>query len=881
MSWASVVAARFRGLFTRKRLERELDDEIRFHLEMQIEENMKSGMNSADARYAALRSFGAIAPMKETYRERSAFDLLESVAQDIRYTLRTLRKSPGFTFTSITTLALAIGANTAMFSVLNAVLLRPLPYRSPEQLAMLWTEIPSQTVREGRSAYWNIEQWRSQSRSFADMAIFDGVSATLTSADRAEQITIVRHSANLFPLLGIQPLRGRFFSAEEAEQRRRLAVISYRFWQSHFGGTPNAIGGVIEIDGVPSQIIGILPEGFQFPQGNADVWEPHTMFRDWDPIRTARGSGFWSVVGRLQPSVSFEQAQAEMTAIARRLDEQLPATNRNLGISVTPLSVQVAGRGVRLTLWMLMGAVFCVLLIAATNVASLSLARSATREREISVRVALGASGARIVRQLLIESLTLAIASGLVGLLIAFEGIQLILAVKPVNLARLSEVGLDLRVLGCALSLCLLTGMLVGLASATSMVRRQLRPSGQEGGRGIAGGIGTRRTRRALVVTQFALAIILLIGAGLLIRSLWAVENVDLGFRPERVLSIQCSVATFSAPAQRANFYSAVLERIESLPGIESAGIIGDLFVGGNPERIVTAEGATQRITERLRFRSDEISAGFFKTVSTPLLRGRFFSAADGPDSAPVVIINDTMARRLWPGLDPVGSRFKIGAMDSSGPWFKVVGVVGDMRRQGLEHEPIPQMFQPLTQNPSRLATLVVRTSVDDPLKMAGAVQGAVHDVEKYVPLYGVSTLDNRVGAYLTERRFQTSLLIAFAVCALLMAAIGIYGLIQYSVATRTQEIGVRMAVGARAGAIFRMIIGEGLKLSLAGLLLGLLGALWMGQVGSSLLFGVAAADPLTFISVSILLTVVATAACYFPARRATRIDPVLALRQQ
>ncbi len=848
---------------------------------MQIEDNLRAGMNRAEARYAALRSFGAMEPMKETYRERRAFALVETTVQDMCYAVRTLRKSPSFTTTSVAVLALAIGANTAMFSVLNAVLLRPLPYRSPEQLAMLWTEIPSQNLREGRSAYWNVEQWRNQSESFADMAFFDGVSVTLTSADRAEQISVVRHSPNLFPLLGVQPLHGRIFSAREAEQRQHLALISHRFWQSRFGGSQDAIGATIEIDGAPSQIIGILPADFQFLQQNADVWEPHTMFPDWEVHRRARGPGFWSVIGRLRPNVTFEQAQAEMSAVARRLDEQLPAAYRNGGISVVPLSVQVTGRSARLALWMLTGAVFCVLLIAATNVASLSLARSASREREIAVRAALGASRARIVRQLLAESLTLAVVAGLLGLLVALAGIRFILAVKPGNVARLNEISLDPQVLGLALALCLLTGILVGLAPAITMARRNLRPSGQEGGRGIAGGVATRRTRSALVVTEFALAIILLVGAGLLVRSLWSVENVVLGFRPERVLSMQLSTTAFRETAQRASFYNGVLEQMESLPGVESAGIIGDLFVGGNPERLVTAEGDARAVAERLRFRSDEVSPGFFKAIGTPLLKGRFFSAADGPDSPLVAIINDAMARRLWPGLDPVGKRFKLGAADSGGPWFTVVGVVGDMRRQGLENEPIPQMFEPLAQNPSRLATLLVRTSMDDPLKMVGTVQAAVRQVGKHVPLYGVTTLENRLGAFLTERRFQTLLLIVFSTVALLMAAIGIYGLIQYSIATRTHEIGIRMAVGAQAGEIFRMIIGEGLKLSLTGLVLGLVGALWLGRAGSSLLFGVTATDPLTLITVSLVLTAVAVAACYFPARRAMKIEPIVALRQE
>ncbi|HYO84267.1 MAG TPA: ABC transporter permease [Bryobacteraceae bacterium] len=880
MSWVSVIAARMTGLFGRKRLERELDQEVNFHLQRQIEDNLEAGMSPEEARYAALRSFGPMEPMKEAYRERRAFSGVETVAQDIRYALRTLCNSPGYTITSVVVLALAIGANTAMFSALNAVLLRPLPYRAPEQLAMVWSEVPTQNVREGRTAYWNIEQWLGQTKTFADLAFFDSVSATLTNAEGAEKVSVVRHSPNLPALLGVEPSRGRMFTAREAELRQRVALISHRFWQTRFAASQGAIGSNLVIDGLPSEIIGVLPDKFEFLKLDADVWEPHTLFPDWESVRRARGSGFWTVLGRLQPDVTIEQAQAEMDAIARRLDDQMPAAGRNRGISVVPLSIQVTGHSARLALWMLAGAVFCVLLSAATYVASLSLARSASREKEIAVRAALGASYARIVRQLLAESLTLSIISGLLGLLIAVAAMRLIVVIKPVELARLDEVSLDPRVLGGALVLCLLTGILVGLTPAITLARRSLRPSDQEGGRGIAGGVATRRTRRALVITEFALAVVLLVGAGLLTRSLRSVESVSLGFRPEQVLSMQLSTTTFSGTGQRASFYSRVLEEIESLPGVETAGIVSDLFIGGNAERVVSAEGDNRDVVERMRLRSDEASPGFFRAVGTPLLRGRFFSAADGPDLPAVAIVNDALAHRLWRGLDPVGKRFRVGASDSS-PWFTVVGVVGDMRRQGLENEPIPQMFESLTQNPPRLATLLVKTTADDPLKMVGAVQAAIRRVEKHVPVYGVTTLETRLAHFLAERRFQTSLLIGFSAVALLMAAIGIYGLIQYSIATRTHEIGIRMAVGAQAGEIFRMIIGEGLKLSLTGLVIGLLGALWLGQAASSLLFGVSPTDPLTFVGVSVLLTVVATAACYFPARRAMKVEPMVTLRQE
>jgi putative ABC transport system permease protein len=766
-----------------------------------------------------------------------------------------------------------------MFSVVNAVVLRPLPYRAPEQLAMLWTERPSQNLREGRSAYGNVEVWRRESKTFADMAVFDPLSATLTGADGAERIGVARVSPNFFTLVGVQPLLGRIFSAEEADDRQRLALISHRFWQARFGGSRDAIGASIELDGLPSRIIGILPAGFQF--ASPDVWEPHTMFPDWEARRAARGVGSWFVVGRLRPDATVDQAQDEMSAIARGLDAQLPAAGGNQGISVVPLSLHVVGSRSRLALWMLTGAVLCVLAIAAANVASLSLARGVGRTREMAIRTALGASPARIVRQLLAESVTLGVFAGALGAMIAMAGVRAIKALAPVELARLNEASLDLRVLGWTAAVSLLTGILVGLAPAIVMMRRNLRSSGEERARGISDGAAPRGFRRVLVVAEFALAIVLLVGAGLLIRSWWSIERVDPGFRPERVLSMQLSTTAFAAGAGRTSFYNRVLEQIESLPGVESAGIIGDLFVGGSPEQDVVIEGDARVVSERLRLRRDEVSEGFFKAVGTPVIRGRMFSVDDGPGAPRVAIVNDAMARRLWPGRDPVGKRFTLDSGGSNSRWFLVVGVVGDMRRQGLEHEPTPQMFEPLAQNPSGLATLLVRTSVNDPLKMAGPLRAAVGRVEKNAPIYGVTTVENRLGDFLAERRFQTSLVIAFSVVSLLLAAIGIYGLVQYSVSARTQEIGIRMAVGAQAGDIFGMIIKEGLRLSATGLVLGLVGAFWVGEAGSSLLFGVAGTDPLTFVAVALLLTGVAVAACYFPARRAMSVEPAVALQQR
>jgi putative ABC transport system permease protein len=742
---------------------------------------------------------------------------------------------------------------------------------------MLWTEVPTQNLHEGRSAWWNFDQWRRQSQTFAELTAFDPMSVTLAGAEGAEHISAVRVSPSFFHLLGVQPLRGRTFTDQEAEQRQHLVLISSRFWQTRFAGSEDAIGAQLEMDGLSFRIIGVLPPDFEFARLSAEIWEPHTVAPDWDPA--SRGMGPWFVLGRLWPSVDVAQAQAEMNVIARRLDDQLPETDRKRGIKVVPLKAQLTGARPRAAMWMLMGALFCVLLIAGANVAGLSFARSAMRGQELAVRGAVGASRWRIIRQLLVESLTLALMSGALGLLVAVAGIRTFRASQPWNLDRLSRVGLDPLVLGCALALCLLTGILVGLVPAITISRRSLTPSGG-GGRGISSGTGMRAFRRVLVVTQFALAAVLLTGAGLLMRSLWAVENVDPGFRLERILSLQLSSPAFKSLGQRADFYNRVLQQIGTLPGVEQAGIIDDLFVGGTVEQTLVVEGDARTSSERVRLRSDAISDGLLQTLGIPLVRGRSFNARDRADSPRVAIINETLARQVWPGSGPLGKRFRIGTgLPES--WITVVGVVGDLRRQGPENESIPQMFAPLEQDPSRLVTLLVRTTAADPLQIGGAVRLAVNRVDKRAPLYGMTSLENRIGSFLTLRRFESSLLAGFAVVALLMAAIGIYGLIQYSVSTRIQEIGIRVAVGAQAGEILRMILQEGLQLSLLGLALGLAGALAAGRAASSLLFGVVAADPWTFSSVSLLLTAVATAACYFPARRAMKIDPIAALRNE
>ena len=878
MMWRQ-IRVRLRPLWRWRRQESELDEEIRFHLARETEERIAAGMSPEEACAAARRDFGNVPLMRELTREAWGWASAEAILQDTRGALRAIRRNPAFSAVATGTLALAVGVNVVMFSVLNTVLFRPLPYRFPDELVMLWTETPSQDLRENRSAFWNVEEWRRQSRSFRDMAVFDGVALTLTHEGETQRVQGARVSPNLFPLLGIEPRHGRSFSAGEAAERRRLALVSHRFWQARFGGSLDALGASVELDGRPSTIVGVLPDGFRFGSLDADVFEPHTLFPDWEARRLVRGRDSWFVVGRLRPGVTVEEAQAEMGTIAGRLDAQMPAAERNRGVRVVPLTRHVVGARSRLALWMLMAAVGCVLLIAAVNVANLWLARSLGRGREVALRAALGAGPARIVRQHLTESTTLALGAGVAGTLLAVVGLDLVRALGSVEVARLDEVRLDARVLGWSLVLSVTMGMAVGLAPAL-LWRRQLRGFGDAGGRVAGGGTAARTVRRALLVAEVALAIVLLVGAGLLVRSWWQLEGVDPGFRPERVLAMQVGAPALMAPAQRADFYRRALERIESLPGVERAGFISDAFIGGSPERTLTTERGGEAVSARLQYRSDEVSEGLFQAFGTRLRGGRFFSLRDGPASPRVAIVNDALARRLWPGEDAVGRRLKRGPADSAGPWLTVVGVVDDMRRQGLEREPVPQIFEPVAQNPSGAGFLLVRTARENPEDVAAAVQAAVRQLDRRAPLYGVSTLETRLRASYAPRSLQTSIVVGFAAVALLMAAIGIYGLMRYAVSTRTKEIAIRMAVGADKADIFRMVVGEGLALTGAGVVLGLLGGAWVGRAARNLLFEVAPLDPVTFIAGSALLLSVAFAACGVPARRAMKVAPLVALRE-
>ncbi len=878
MTVSRYLFTRLRAIWRSEKIHDEISEEMRFHIELRAEENVRRGMTPEEARREAERRFGRFDLIKEDGYDVRGGRWLEATWQDLRYGARMLLKNPGFTATALLILALGIGANIAIFSVINAVLLRPLPYADVDRLVFLWSDAPKQNVRETASAYATISEWRQQSKSFEDLAVFDPTKVTLTGADEQGRSQSARASANLFRLLGVAPALGRTFTDDEERQQARVVVLSHGLWRRRFGASPDVLGKTLEIDGVSSQVIGVMPERFQFP-GDTDLWEPQTVFTNWEARKSQRGTGPWRVIGRLKAQVSLPQARLEMNIIAQRLEQAYPDSNKDMRVNVVPFRLQLTNQNVRLALWILFGAVVCVQLIACTNVANMTLTRGVARERELAIRMALGAGRLRLIRQLLTESSLLSLLAGAVALLIARWGVQALISLSPPNIPRLDGVVIDARVLAFATGVSLLTGLLFGLAPALKI--SQSRPGeALKEGRSASGGPGARRLRGLLIITQFSLAALLLSGAGLLVRSFLRLQAVDPGFNPERILVVQTVPPLNSASDQWRVFYQQVGERIAALPGVEAVGLSEEIFISGNPAGILNIERASAEAPEaaRVPFRRDVISGDFFQTLRVPLQRGRFFNAQDNQGVAPVAIINETMARRFWPGEETLGKRFKLGPAQAQNPWLTVVGVVGDMRRQSLERQPIAQIFVPYLQSPERGMNLLVRTT-GAPTQLLAVVRNEIRSIDKTVLVYGISTMESRLDQAMAERRFQTWLLTLFSALALLLAAVGIYGLIHQSVALRTREIGTRLALGAQPRDILRLIVGQGMRLALCGIGVGLLAAYGLTRVLTGLLFGVTATDPMTFIATLLLLAMVAMLACYLPARRATKVDPIVALR--
>jgi predicted permease len=881
MSWINRLASTLRS----KRLDRDLDDELRFHLEMRTRELIASGLSPEEARREARLRFGNPTSLQESTRSMDTLEWLETLWQDLRYACRVLRRSPGFTTVVVLTLALGIGANTAIFSVVNAVILRPLDCNEPQRLAVLDTA-DTRYNSKGAASYRDIAYWRSESRTFEEIAVYylPGWSRqTLTGIEEPQPIQAAFVSSNFFPMLGVAPLLGRTVSAEDVQRRERVVVLSEALWRRRFDGSPSALQATLELDGKPWQVIGVMPETYRFPFRDTQCWMPVTSHDEWRDEGKDLKSRRWLGLGRLKPGASFEQAQAEMSTIAAHLEKEYPDTNAGLTVKVTALQLLVAGN-TRLALWVLLGAVAFVLLIACTNVANLVLARGATRERELAVRAALGAGRGRLVRQLLTESLALAAAAGALGLGLALAGIRALVAFGPLDLPRLSETRIDATVLVFTLLASLLAGILFGLAPAWRISRCNPNESLKQGGRATAGSLGLRHARSLLVVAEFALAVVLLAGAGLLIRSFLAVEAVDSGFKTERVLTVHIWFAASTPESRQLAFYRQGIERLAAIPGVEAAGAGNTLFQLGESRGFALREVEGRPAEPRDQWTPlswTTVSGDYFQALGIPLLRGRFFSQRDRRDSSPVVIINETLARRYWPGEDPIGKRLK--GFDPRGrndEWVTVIGMVADTRTQGRERPPMAQLFQPQEQWSDGTPYFVIRTATRDAQQLSSAVRSVLHAVDKAAAITDVTTPEQRLQDQTSRRRFQAWLFGLFSGVALLLAAIGIYGIMHYSVAQRRHEIGIRMALGARPGDVLGLVVRQGLSLAAIGTAAGLLSALWLTRALATLLFGVTPTDPLTFAGVSAVLLLAALVACWLPARRATRIDPIVALRQ-
>src|SRR6266542_977203 len=879
----SKLRTRIRALLHKSEVECELDEEWRYHIEQQTEQNISLGINPEEARSAALKGFGGVEQAKERSRDSRGFRWLEELWQDLRYGSRMLTKSPGFTFVAALTLALGIGANTAIFSLIEAVTLRPLPYQDSDRLCVLWKSVPARNIEWDFTSYSAIRDWREQRKSFEDIAAIlrpDGSEVILQSDAGPEKIQGSKVEGNFFEMLGVRPLLGRAFSDDEARRGDEVVVLSYGFWRQRFGGSSAAIGRTLQLDNRSFTIIGVAPPDFQFPDKNAQLWLPISTDQRWTIFQQLRIADAFSALARLKPGVSIEEARIEMNAVAGRLAQQYPATDANLGIRITPLFDQIAGTQLRRALWILGGAVLCALLIACSNIASLLVARGAARRKELAVRAALGAATWRLLRQLATENILLSLLGGGIGLAIAHWALRVLLALVPEDLPRADGIAINGTALAFAFTLCLLTGVVFGLLPALQIIRGDLRASLNESSRSASAGAGVRRARGLLVAAQFTLAIVLLAGAGLMIRSFLLLDAVKPGFDTTHLLTMSVHHPGVEEERIRA-FFEEAIQKVEQLPGVRGAAVGGAVygsFTGRAPNHNIVIEGkpATQ---DPERHGVDGVSDGYFRVMGIPLRQGRLFSSEDHSDSPPVAVINETMARRYWPSESPRGKRFKRVMPGIDGEWITVIGVVGDItpNRDGRIY---PLFYRTIRQWTWGNERMVVRTETP-PLELAAAVRLAVRSVDSTVPDFEITTVEQALAKLDRPRTFQTQLIGAFAVSSLLLSALGLYGLMSYLVAQRAKEIGIRVALGAQRREVLKLVIRQGMAVALPGVLLGLGAAMAVTRLIKSLLFGVSATDPLTFVGIALLLLCVAFGACIVPAWRATKVDPLVALRAE
>ena len=804
---------------------------------------------------------------------------------DIRYGFRSLARSPGFAAIAILTLAIGIGANTAIFSVIEAVMLRPLPFEDPARLVLL---SDSSDPENGGFLYKDLAPLKSENRTLEGLAEYyrdSGYSrVTISGSGEPQSVQGAFVTANLFPLLGVPPIFGRVFALDEEQRRDSVVVLSHGLWMNRFGGSPDVLRQTLQIDGSAYQIIGVMPATFNFPAADQQFWVPITTNARWgENMVPGHSSGFyqrWQAIGRLRRGSDAQQAEAELSTIFAAIRQTDADPNRGAGIVVQPLRIHLSGN-TRLSFVVLLTAVAFVLLIACTNVANLLLARGSAREREMAVRTALGASRMRLIQQLFTENALLALAAGVLGLLLSPLGAKGLVALAPSDIPRIHEVSLDGGVLGFTLAISLIAALFFGLVPAWRL-SNTMQPLRASGG-GIASSIAIKRAHRFLVVTEFAIATILLAGAGLLVRSFIAIHSVDPGFEPAHILTMNLSLPG-AAPARGDDLYASVLDRVRGLPGVQAAGAADNLLDVGRISNLGlrSIEGRSPESQDRWTpLLWATVRGDYFQAMGSRLLRGRYFSTQDGPHAPLVAVIDESMARRYWPGENPVGKRFK--GQDPRGQnddWLTVVGVIADMRRSGLDQAPVPHIYQPNSQaiDGYKTPALIVRVA-GLAAAQANPVRAAVRDVNQAAVLSPVTTLEMELSGELAPRRFETLLLGILSLVALLLAGVGIYGVLRYSVARRTHEIGIRMALGAQPRQVLALVLKDGARFALTGLLLGAVAAAALTRFVKALLFGVPASDPVTLVAVALLLMGVALMACYFPARRAAVVDPIVALR--
>lgn len=799
-----------------------------------------------------------------------------------------LRKAPGFTLVAVVVLALGIGANTAIFSVVNAVLLRPLPFQDSDRLVQVW-HVPPPKSFPGMTRFSvspaNYLDWEKQNHEFENMAIYGYRSYSMTGTAEPEPVSAIGVSPEFFHVLRIQPILGRVFLPEENQSGRgKVAVLSQAFWQTHFASDPNIVGRTIALDSLSYTVVGVIPSKSIFPTSS----DPKSQPQLWTPLawtdveRAIRGNHNYQVIARLKPGADVKQAGAEMSTISARLEQEYPDDDKGWGATVVPLRDQLVG-DVRPALMVLLGAVGFVLLIACANVANLVLVKTLARQKEIAIRTALGASSVRVAQQILSETLLLALTGGALGLIFAHFGVKLIVAFLAQSLPRTTDITVDGWVLAFTLAVSVFTGVIAGLLPAIRASKANLNDSLKQGLGRTDADSGGNRTRSVLVISEVALSLVLLIGAGLMIRTLARLRSVDPGLDPHNVLTMTFALSStkYDKPVQQIAFYDQLVQRVRGLPGVASAGAIDSLPMGGGGStQPIAVEGhPALAMSEQPEVAVRVVEPGFMETMRIPLLQGRGLSTADIADRPSVIVISESMARRFWPGENPIGKRLTMTFSPEKSR--EVVGVVGDVKDDGLDVlDPVATLYVPLAQQPTPYLSLVVRTS-SPPSTLISAISNAVHEVDRQQPVLDVITMEDIVAGSLSHQRFNMLLLSAFSGLALLLAAIGIYSMLAYSVRRRMREIGVRMALGAQRGDILQMVLGQGTKLALIGTGIGIAAAFGLTRLMSSQLFGVTATDPVTFLSVAALIVLVALAACYIPARRATKVDPMVALRYE